>query len=393
MRPRPIHAVMLTPTASGGHARYTWELMTALRAAAPGSELALTLLTSIDLAPEFRSPAYAIADVLPPLAPLDRFPSRLHWAVGRTLHYARRDEAVLRWLRAQPRVDVVHYQEPPIGAALHLRRVRGAGVTPVATVHNLRPHSYHVPPARRLSDLSARLAWMQYATLFVHSVGLKEKLGRELGGRAPPIVAVPHGVWSGHAGPAPAPSRDGYLLLFGVMRRNKGLHAMLDALRHLPGKRLVLAGAFPEADLAREIERRVAAEGLAVEIRDGVVPEEELGALYAGAALAVLPYTEFQAQSGVLHLAIACGIPSVVTDVGALGEEVRREGIGAVAPPADPAAFARAVRAALEPRAWAAARERCLDLARTRTWSAAAELTLAAYARVCSGPGAEEAHG
>jgi glycosyltransferase involved in cell wall biosynthesis len=367
--------------------------MTALRAAAPRSELSLTLLTSVDLDAEFRTSAYEIADVLPALDPPSKFPSRLHWAVGRTIHYARREEAVLRWVRARARVDVVHYQEPPFGSPLHLRRVRGAGAIPVATVHNVRPHSYPMPTARALSDLAARLGWMQCGTLFVHSPGLKEELTRELGTRPPPVVAIPHGVWTGHAAAASAPKRDGHLLLFGVMRRNKGLHLMLDALRCLPGKRLVLAGAFPEAAFAREIRDRIASERLAVDVLDRVIPEAEIGALYEGAALAVLPYTEFHAQSGVLHLAIAYGIPAVVTDVGALGEEVRREAIGVVAPPADPAALARSVLAALEPRAWTAASERCRALARMRSWSTAAQLTLDAYARLCSGSRGEEAHG
>ena len=233
---------------------------------------------------------------------------------------------------------------------------------------------------------------MQCATLFVHSTGLKEQLSRELGARAPPVVAIPHGVWTGHAARS-GPSHDGYLLLFGVMRRNKGLHLMLDALRHLPGKRLVLAGGFPERSFAREIRHRIDSERLPVTLLDRVVPEPEVAILYAGAALAVLPYTEFHAQSGVLHLAIGYGVPAVVTDVGALGEQVRREGIGVVAPPADPAALARSVVAALHPGAWDAARERCTALARTLSWSAAAELTLEAYRRIRSGWREDQAHG
>jgi glycosyltransferase involved in cell wall biosynthesis len=185
------------------------------------------------------------------------------------------------------------------------------------------------------------------------------------------------------------------------MRRNKGLHLMLDALRHLPGRRLVLAGAFPEPALAAEVRARVAAERLPVEVLDRAVPEAEVPALFAGAALAVLPYGEFHAQSGVLHLAIGYGLPVVVTDVGALGEEVRRHGIGGVAPPADAEALARTVRATLEPRAWEAARARGLALARTLSWAPAAALTLDAYRRVHPGrhPGPaapaapERAHG
>jgi glycosyltransferase involved in cell wall biosynthesis len=355
--------------------------MTALRAAAPPSELRLTLLTSADLDPEFRTSAYEIADVLPPLAPPDAFATRLHWALGRTLHYARREEAILRWARARGDVDVLHYQEPPFASPLHLRRARALGASPVATVHNLRPHRYPFPAVRRLNDLAWRLGWLQCEALFVHSEGLKERLSGELGPGAPPVVAIPHGVWTGH-GPAAAPRREGYLLLFGVMRRNKGVQLMLDALRHLPGRRLTLAGGFDDPAFAREVRRRIEAERLPVTLLDRVIPEADLPALYAGASLAVLPYTEFSGQSGVLHLAVGYGVPAVVTDVGALGEQVAREGIGVVAPAADPQALARAVRAALEPRAWEAARERCAALARTLSWSAAAALTLGAYRRL-----------
>jgi glycosyltransferase involved in cell wall biosynthesis len=382
----PMHAVMVTPSAAGGHPRYTWELLSALRAEAPPSELRLTLLTSVDLAPEFRAASYAIADVLPPLRHASTFSNRVLWAAGRTVHYARREELVLRWVRAQERVDILHYQEPPFASPLHLWRARGARLQPVATVHNLRPHTYPLPGIQPLSDLASRLGWLQCATLFVHSPKLGERLAHELGRRAPPVVAIPHGVWTGHGQQSP-PRRDGYLLLFGVMRRNKGLHLMLDALRHLPGRRLVLAGAFPDASLAREVRDRIASESLPVEILDRHVPEDEIAGLYGGAALAVLPYGEFHAQSGVLHMAISYGVPAAVTDVGALGEQVRRDGLGTVAPPGDAAALAGAIRSALEPAAWDAARERCRIVARTLSWTAAARLTLEAYRQVCAGGG------
>lgn len=385
MTTRSIHAVMVTPSAFGGHARYAWELMTALRAAAPRSELNLTLLTSADLDPQFRTAQYEIADVLPPLRDRNTFANKVEWAAGRVMHYARREEAVLRWVRARERVDVLHYQEPPFASALHVRRVRAAGTYPVATVHNLRPHSYPVPALRRVSDLCTRLGWRQYATLFVHSSGLGERLTRELGPSSPPVVAIPHGVWTSHGTPSAPPRRDGYLLLFGVMRRNKGLHLMLDALRHLPGKRLVLAGAFPDASFAREIRHRIETERLPVVLQDRVIPDAEISGVFTGASLVVLPYSDFHAQSGVLHLAITFGVPAVVTDVGALGEQVKREGIGAVAPAQEPAELARAVLAALEPAAYEAARERCAALARTLSWSTAARLTVETYGLICSG--------
>jgi glycosyltransferase involved in cell wall biosynthesis len=382
MSARSIRAVMVTPSAFGGHARYTWELMTALRAAAPPSDLDLTLLTSVDLAPEFRAEHYAIADVLPPLR--RTFANKLEWAASRSLHYARREEAVLRWVRGQAPIDIVHYQEPPFAPALHFRRVRAAGPHPVATVHNVRPHSYPIPALRWVNDVSAHLGWRQCAALFVHSPGLRDQLASELGRRAPPVVPIPHGVWTGHRVASSPPRGEGYLLLFGVMRRNKGVHLMLDSLRHLPGKRLVLAGAIPEPSLAREIRHRIDSERLPVELLDRFVPEAEIAPIFAGASLAVLPYVDFVAQSGVLHMAISYGIPVVVTDVGALGEQVRRERIGTVAAAAEPSALASAVVSALEPAVYEAASRHCVTLARTLSWSAAAQLTLEEYRRICS---------
>jgi glycosyltransferase involved in cell wall biosynthesis len=242
-----------------------------------------------------------------------------------------------------------------------------------------------VPPARGAVDRYAHAGWSRCSTLFVHSSGLAERLVAELGGRAPPVVAIPHGVWSGHGGQPVEPRRDGYLLLFGVLRRNKGLHLMLDALRLLPGRRLVLAGGFDEPALAREVRDRIVAEKLDVEVLDSFVPEDEVPQLFAGASLAMLPYTEFHAQSGVLHMALAYGLPSVVTDVGALGEAVARDGIGVVAAAATPLELARATQRALDPEVYDAARRRCLELARTLSWSAAARGTLDAYRRLADG--------
>jgi glycosyltransferase involved in cell wall biosynthesis len=387
MSARALRVVMVTPSATGGHARYTRELMSALRDAAPPAKLQLTLLTSADLDPEFRAVPYEIAAVLPPLRPRHTFSSRLEWAASRTAHYARREEALLRWVRAQGRVDVVHYQEPPFAAPLHFARVRATGASPVATVHNLRPHRYWIAGLHWATDLLSRVGWRQCSTLFVHSSGLAERLGRDLGRRAPPIVAIPHGVWTGHGLSAAEPRRDGYLLLFGVMRRNKGLHLVLDALRFLPGSRLVLAGAFEEPGFAREVLERIARERLDVVVLNRFIPESEVPGLFVGASLAMLPYTDFCAQSGVLHMAIAYGLPSVVTDVGALGEQVRRQGIGLVAATTTPAGLAQAVLRALEPAAYDAARQSCANLARTLSWSAAALLTLDAYQRLRSGLG------
>jgi glycosyltransferase involved in cell wall biosynthesis len=373
---RPIHAVMFTPETWGGHARYTWELMCALRAAAPPSELRLSLVTSRNLDREFREAEYTIYEVLPPLYP-GPFPSSLHWAISRLLHYRLRDAMLLRFIRDLGDVDIVHYQEPPL-LAYHYSRLRRLGIDPVFTVHNLLPHSNNGLFKQRLTTAG----WRRCSALFVHSDGLRDQLLERMGSSGPPIVSVPHGPWRvpsrSQSTSEDRPHRK-QLLLFGTLRRNKGIDLMLDALKHVPGAQLTIAGQFETSTLRDEVLARLQDKTLAVRLIDRFVSEEETAKLFAEATLAVLPYTNFHAQSGVLHLALSHGVPVVVTDVGALGEFVRKERVGIVSPPNDAMAFAEAIRRALEPVTHQDLREACVRHSASHSWKEAAQRTLRCY--------------
>lgn len=378
---RPIHAVVFTPETWGGHARYTWELMCALRAVAPRSELRLSLVTSTGLEREFRQAEYTIYEILPPLYE-GPFPSSLHWAVSRLAHYRRQGAKLLRFIRDLGDVDLVHYQEPPLLPAYHLSRLRRLGAHPLFTVHNLLPHRFRVPGTKWLTERQLTATWRRYSALFVHSEGLRQQLLQRFGKRAPPIVTVPMGLWR-----VPPQSQSTseerlqrkQLILFGTLRRNKGIHLMLDALKHLPGMQLTLAGEFETPVLRDEIRARLEDKSLAVQLIDRFIPEDEVARLFGEAALAVLPYTDFFAQSAVLHVALAYGVPAVVTDVGALGEFVRRERVGLVAPPNDAMAFAQAVLRSLERGTYQDLRQGCVRLAQSLSWTEAAQGTLRCY--------------
>jgi glycosyltransferase involved in cell wall biosynthesis len=89
----------------------------------------------------------------------------------------------------------------------------------------------------------------------------------------------------------------------------------------------------------------ISSSGAADRIRwiDQYVPNEDIPLYYTAADIVVLPYHS-GTQSGVQRIAFAFGKPVVVTDVGGLGEEVRRFGAGEIVPPADPGALAEALR-------------------------------------------------
>ena len=372
---------MFTPETFGGHARYTWELMCALRACAPRSELNLSLVTSVHLDAEFREADYTIYEVLPPLYE-GPFRSRLHWAASRVAHYARRDAVLFRFLRDLGDVDLVHFQEPPLFKSSYYSRLRRLGVHPLFTVHNLLPHRNRVPGTGWLTTRLSTMAWRRCSALFVHSDGLRQQLLNQIGDGAPPIVAVPHGVW--RVPPASQPTvedrlRRKQLLVFGALRRNKGIDLTLDALKQVPGARLTIAGEFESPALRDEILIRLRDKTLPVRLIERFVPEDEAAKLFAESSLAVLSYTNFHAQSGVLYLALSHGVPVVVTDVGALGEFVRKEQVGTVSPPHDAAALAQAIVRALEPRTYETCRQNCLRLSMSNSWKEAAERTLRCY--------------
>jgi glycosyltransferase involved in cell wall biosynthesis len=116
-----------------------------------------------------------------------------------------------------------------------------------------------------------------------------------------------------------------------------------------------------------------------VELIDRFVDEQEVVDLFGRSSLVVLPYTSFTAQSGVLHQALTHARPVVASDVGALGESVRRWGVGEVVPPGDERSLAWAIEQALDPGRYRAAVESIACIRGELTWTRTAEATIEVY--------------
>jgi glycosyltransferase involved in cell wall biosynthesis len=124
---------------------------------------------------------------------------------------------------------------------------------------------------------------------------------------------IPHGV-SPRSAPL-APPESPTVLLFGRLEDYKGVQVLVEATRRVweqrPDVRLVVAGKGPAARHVPE-DRRVL-------LIPRYVAENEVDELLAEASLVALPYTQ-ASQSGVGVLAIAAGVPVVVSRLGALPE-------------------------------------------------------------------------
>jgi glycosyltransferase involved in cell wall biosynthesis len=187
----------------------------------------------------------------------------------------------------------------------------GASGAPIVyTVHDPVPHPGAVP--LNVPERIGRALWMRSADAFVvHGEGLVDELRPQVGDR--PIRVVPLGIdVAEHALPVPPQPT---ILLFGRLEAYKGISVLAEAMSDVwlvrPDVRLLVAGRGPAASEVPSDSR--------VEFIEGYVPEDHVPGLLSRATVAVLPYTQ-ASQSGVGLLALARGIPTVVTDVGALAE-------------------------------------------------------------------------
>jgi glycosyltransferase involved in cell wall biosynthesis len=386
MVPSQLNVCMYTPTATGGHARYTHGLLSALSAMGTDKGVQVSLITSRDLSSKYRTSLYPIYDFLPPLIHRSSFQNPLRWGSSRIIHYIKRERAFLRWIEENEAYRDIHFQEyTPWLAPRHFRLLKARGKRLFFTVHNIYPHIYLPGVPKTLFHSWNRAAWRLCDALFVHTEGLQELLSAFLGTAHPPIFVVPHGVWSSPANPAVGDERvqRGHLLFFGQIRSYKGIHVLLRAMEKLTDCTLTVAGAPKELDYQRRIQTQVAQlPSNQVELIERFVEEDEMARLFERSSLLILPYTSFASQSGVLQDALTFGLPVVATDVGALGESVRRWGIGTVVPPNDDAALAGAIRETLAPRRYAEA-SRAIDRVKDDlSYTRAAELTIKAYRSV-----------
>lgn len=256
------------------------------------------------------------------------------------------------WLRAglATPCDVFHAQWwslplfPVTWTMARAMRLRGKPV--VVTVHNVLPHEgggAYLRASRRL----CRLADM----VIVHSEANLEQLRRHYGLPAEKTARVPLGSYMADAPKVAAdearrqlglPADKRYILSFGTIRPYKGIDTLIEALAQLPADcadaHLVVAGK-PWMDWA-PCQRLIAERGLAerVHLFLDYIPEERVPLFFGAADVAALPYTHFDAQSGVGAVALPYRKPLIVSETGGLPDWVDHDPAW-MAPPSDPAAL------------------------------------------------------
>ncbi len=282
----------------------------------------------------------------------------------RSLEFLGIRQRLRRW-----RPDVVHVHENHDPRLLVLT----TGFRTVFTVHDPVEH-LGARAFTRTEDWIFDRWFARAERLIVHGQALADELATVVGPER--IVVIPHGTWP-RGEPLPCPSSPS-VLLFGRLEHYKGVEVLAAAMPRVwaqrPDARLVVAGAGPAA-------RRVPVDPR-VMLLERYIPERDVEPLLAAASLVVLPYTQ-ASQSGVGLLAIAAGVPVVVSDLGALQELVLDPTF--VAPTRDPAALAAAILRHLDDGI--AIRQTLLRRATERfSWNHVAVMTIELYTGMLAGP-------
>ncbi len=251
------------------------------------------------------------------------------------------------WLRIGRRIRRANYDLvvcafwlPFMGPSLGsiLRQIRSNKHTRiVGLIHNIQPHE------KRPGDQ----AFAQYFTATVDGfVTLSDAVADQIRTFAPdkPIAVSPHPVYD-HYGeiiePAVAKSHlqldpeGSYLLFFGFIRAYKGLDLLLRAMAspriRALNIQLIIAGEFysNEAAYQQQIDELGIRDLL--ELHTRFIPDSEVRYYFSAADLVVQPY-QTATQSGISQIAYHFNRPTIVTDVGGLGEIVEDGVSGYVIP-------------------------------------------------------------
>jgi len=116
------------------------------------------------------------------------------------------------------------------------------------------------------------------------------------------------------------------LLFFGNIRPYKGLDILLESFNMLANENknvwLIVAGRpWRDFDKYKKMTDSFDSNiNSRILLKNEFIPDKEVPIYFSASDLLVLPYKKFDSQSGVIMLAISCGLPYVVTDVKGLSE-------------------------------------------------------------------------
>jgi glycosyltransferase involved in cell wall biosynthesis len=236
---------------------------------------------------------------------------------------------------------VVHFYSLillPLGLLpLVVAKLRGARV--VLTVHDPVPHRWRFPQSLRWLEkglFNAAYKWSD--CLIVYNDAAKDALTRAVPQKAQQVRVIPHTAYAA----SPSSEYPSFaclrLLLFGSIRRNKGVDLAIKALHQLRAVtpvpvRLTIAGSAQnsaEQEYWSWCKELIVdwKDSKEVEVIDRYIGEEEIAPLMSQHHAVLLPYVDFFSESGVANLSLSHARPVLATVAGGLADLLERAKCG-----------------------------------------------------------------
>ncbi|MEE9361257.1 MAG: glycosyltransferase family 4 protein [Cellulophaga sp.] len=264
----------------------------------------------------------------------------------------------------------------------------------ILTVHDVFPHKYFFN--KKIENIFIKIKYFLFDHLIIHSEENKKQILEIYGADSNKISIIPHGPYG--------PSEENlicqkkinsfkkrfefckenqlYGLFFGRIRENKGLDVLLKSIALIKKdleKRftLIIAGLGEISSYNKLIESLKIRKY--VKIISKFISYEDVEILFNICDFVLLPYKTFGSQSGVLELALGYNKPIIVSDVGSLGEIVKKRKAGLIVKPNSPIDLSLSIRKFIEDKIILTNFSRSIKLTSNLTWEDIAILTKKVY--------------
>ncbi|AXU20833.1 hypothetical protein C7W88_17550 (plasmid) [Novosphingobium sp. THN1] len=229
--------------------------------------------------------------------------------------------------RRHARTYVISFYDWLIILALQMVWIRLIGGRLIYVVHDAKPHAWASSPTMRWLELMLlRASYLLPHELVTLTRSAKDQIKEEFGRRGQATV-IPHGAY---ATATTLPPGDRKILVFGMLRRNKRILETIEAVKLAvaSGARvsLTIAGAPHKEDIGYWDECAACLPGTDGYIHTEIefIPEPRLNQLIAECDAVILPYEDFNSQSGVAVLAACSERLLLCTATGGLAELVEQ---------------------------------------------------------------------
>jgi glycosyltransferase involved in cell wall biosynthesis len=259
--------------------------------------------------------------------------------------------------RDRPRMAVFQWWTATVGHTYVLlslvARLRGARI--VLEMHEtLDSAEQRIPAVAVYARFIRRLLSAVAHAFVVHSEADVSPAREAFGPGQKPVVVIPHGPYDHHLAEGRRPTRERRdtgdairILFFGTVRPYKGLEDLITAFNALSAPlaadyELTVAGETWEG---HQLPAQLIAQsphGGRIRFLNRYLTDAELDAELERTDVVALPYRRSSA-SGPMHIAMACGLPMIITDLPALREAARGYDGAVFVPPEDSAALSRAL--------------------------------------------------